>query len=81
MITAKQVLRLASTNPTALTLLAKHVSPDTEVSIAKGIPVQWVEAFYGLPVRIKYRGKRRPGFAGKNTCLKADARTFAIYPR
>lgn len=48
-----------------------------------------VKAHYraqGIAIRIRYRGPRRKGanglisLAGKQDCLKRDARAFAVYP-
>jgi hypothetical protein len=76
----------------AFNVLTSHLSPDTENSIAKGIPMAFLWIVPGinriLPVRVKYRGPRltapgntRDWFACKNSCLKKDATSFAIYPR
>ena len=56
-----------------------------EASLSKGHRIETLEtirAFYktaGIPIRIRYRGPRRDLM--RLTCLKKDARTFAVYPR
>ena len=56
-----------------------------EASLSKGHKIETLEvirAFYrsaGIPIRIRFRGPRRD--AMRLHCLKADARTFAVYPR
>ena len=56
-----------------------------EASLSKGHRIETldsVRALYksaGIPIRIRYRGPRRDPL--RQTCLKQDARTFAVYPR
>ena len=56
-----------------------------EASLSKGHRIETLEtirALYksaGIPIRIRYRGPRRDPM--RQTCLKQDARTFAVYPR
>jgi hypothetical protein len=56
-----------------------------EKSLSKGHPIETLEqvkAMYaglGIKIRVRYRGPRRDAMA--LTCLKKDARTFAVYPR
>jgi hypothetical protein len=84
-VTPKQMLRLYSVRPELVDFLSRYVSPETEQSIAKGIPLDFLSHARRLnevlPIRLKYRGKRRSGWRGKSTCLKQDATSFAIYPR
>ena len=71
-----------------LNLLKLYKSPINENSVAKGIPSTQdnIDAILSLngkafeyQLRIKYRGPRRPGVKGQATCLKRDAKTFAVY--
>lgn len=56
-----------------------------ELSLSKGHPIaelEQVRAQYraqGIKIRVRFRGPRRDRY--KQTCLKRDARTFAVYPR
>ena len=56
-----------------------------ELSLSKGHPIaelEQVRAQYraqGIKIRVRFRGPRRDRH--KQTCLKRDARTFAVYPR
>jgi hypothetical protein len=56
-----------------------------EASLSKGHPIgtlEQVRAQYkaqGIPVRIRFRGPRQDSM--RLTCLKKDAKTFAVYPR
>lgn len=56
-----------------------------ECSLSKGHPIETLEqvrAFYrakGVAIRVRFRGPRRD--AQRLTCLKKDAKTFAVYPR
>lgn len=56
-----------------------------ELSLSKGHPIaelEQVRAQYraqGIKIRVRFRGPRRDRY--KQTCLKQDARTFAVYPR
>jgi hypothetical protein len=92
MTTLKQFIRFAQDNPDLAGYIISMASPDNEASIAKGIPIWGLQYMMELnkyiPIRVKYRGPRRKSprtgttsFQGKSTCLKADALTFAIYPR
>jgi len=73
--------------PNGLATLCLYKSPNTESSIAKGIPAtpEMLHVMKKinkiLPISIKYRGTRRPGLLGKATCLKKDATSFAVYLR
>lgn len=55
-----------------------------EQSLSKGHPIQdleWVKSIYrgqGIKIRIRYRGPRRDPF--RQTTLKRDAVSFAVYP-
>ena len=54
-------------------------------SLSKGHRIETLEAVKalyksaGIPIRIRYRGPRRDLM--RLTCLKRDARSFAVYPR
>jgi hypothetical protein len=56
-----------------------------EASLSKGHPIDTLEqvrALYkarGIAIRVRYRGPRRDLM--RQTCLKRDARTFAVYAR
>ena len=56
-----------------------------EASLSKGHPIETLDqirAHYrslGIAIRVRYRGPRRDWM--RLTCLKQDARTFAVYPR
>lgn len=56
-----------------------------ELSLSKGHPIETLEqvrAHYralGIKIRVRFRGPRRDPMA--QTCLKRDARTFAVYAR
>ncbi len=55
-----------------------------EYSLSKNHPIQdleWVKSIYrgqGIKIRIRYRGPRRDPF--RQTTLKRDAVSFAVYP-
>lgn len=55
------------------------------MSLSKGHPIETLEqvrAAYkaqGLKIRIRFRGPRHDLY--RQTCLKKDARTFAVYSR
>lgn len=84
MINLKHLLTL---DMATLGMLKEYRSPTSETSIAKGIPAthdNFVSAHFlseVMPISVRYRGPRRKSWAGKSVCLKADATTFAIYPR
>jgi hypothetical protein len=69
--------------------LTQYPSPDSEVSIAKDIPMDQldrarrmmriIETLTGRKMRVIYRGPRRDH--GRSWCLRQDARRFAIYFR
>lgn len=56
-----------------------------ECSLSKGHPIETldqVRAFYkakGIAIRVRFRGPRYD--AQRLTCLKKDAKTFAVYLR
>lgn len=64
-----------------------------ERSLSKGHKIETlndVRDFYkshGIKIKIRYRGPRRKApsgrtsYSGQFTCLKKDAKTFAVYPR
>jgi hypothetical protein len=87
MLNDAQIVNLVRNYPKSIGFLNAFRSPDDETSIAKGIPVNAVtlaevaEIRKIIPINVKYRGPRRPGFLGQATCLKKDATTFAIYPK
>ena len=63
--------------------LAQYRSPENESSIWKGIPMMHLDsirdALYTVgQFRVKFRGPRYDHQRG--TCLKANARSFAVYP-
>ena len=67
----------------------QYRSPDSEVSIAKDIPMDQldrarrmmriIENLSGRRMRVIYRGPRRD--LGRSWCLRQDARRFAVYFR
>lgn len=66
-------------------LADRYRSPANEGSVYKGIPIEHrhhpvIEKFLksGL-YRVKYRGPRYDWT--RSTCLKSNAKSFAIYPR
>ena len=64
-------------------LLSKYESPTHEASIWKGIPMAHLDsirdALYTVgQFRVKFRGPRYDHQRG--TCLKVNARSFAVYP-
>jgi hypothetical protein len=73
--------------------LLDFLSPDTETSVYKGIPIEFrndlgVRALMATGrFSVKYRGPRRKtawgltSYAGQSNCLKEDATSFAIYPK
>ena len=72
---------------TILIDLNQYLSPESEVSVYKDIPIDKLDitrkilnhyGFYGK-YRIKYRGPRYDFMAG--TCLKSNAKRFAIYEK
>ena len=64
--------------------ISKYISPKGEASLYKSIPIQYLEQVRtmlkntGLKFRVKFRGPRHD--AQRGTCLKSDARSFAVYP-
>ena len=64
-----------------------YVAPVNESALLKGIPMserdsEWVQDFVSrVNGYVRYRGPRRPGTVGQQTCLKEDATSFAIYRR
>ena len=62
-------------------------SPRREASIAKGVPMHYlplVREYHskrGERIAVRYRGPRRPGQLGQQTCLKEDATSFSVYHR
>lgn len=54
-------------------------------SLSKGHPISTLDAVRadyrarGIKIRVRFRGPRRDLM--RQTCLKQDARTFAVYPR
>jgi hypothetical protein len=55
------------------------------IALSKGHPIETLEsvrAHYraqGVKIRVRYRGPRHDLY--RQTCLKRDARTFAVYAR
>ena len=64
--------------------ISNYISPKGESSLYKGIPIKYLERVKtmlkntGLKFRVKFRGPRYDHQRG--TCLKANARSFAVYP-
>jgi len=56
-----------------------------ECSLSKGHPIETLEqirSFYksqGIAIRVRFRGPRYD--AQRLSCLKKNAKTFAVYPR
>lgn len=77
----------------ALAILNEHVSDGDEHSLAKGIPICYLDsvreatklAYPGRQVRVRFRGPRnhpadkRPSTIRQSVCLKKFATTFAVY--
>lgn len=65
--------------------LKQYKSPESETSLYKGIPIQYlpeVKSLFnslGISVRYLFRGPR--GKENRPSCRFADARTFAVYQR
>jgi hypothetical protein len=64
-------------------LLSKYESPESEVSIWKGIPIAYLDQIRQAlsragQFRVKFRGPRYDHQRG--TCLKENAHSFAVYP-
>jgi hypothetical protein len=64
-------------------LLDRYESPGSEASIWKGIPIAYLDQIRQAlhragQFRVKFRGPRYDHHRG--TCLKANARSFAVYP-
>jgi len=65
-------------------LLGKYISPNSEYSTFKGIPMSLFEKVMRLlPMknrRIKFRGPSKPGYTRPQShTIKAMANTFAVY--
>jgi hypothetical protein len=68
-------------------LLRDYVSPDTECSLFSGIPYtkETLDAVSQVgklvPITVRFRGSRSQPtrVARQSTCLKKDAKTFAVY--
>ena len=66
-------------------LLDPYLNKTFEASTFKGIPIQHYDQVRaiikktGFKFRTKFRGPRHDYF--RATCLKKDAKTFAIYPK
>ena len=64
--------------------IEQYISPKGEASLFKSIPIGYIEQVRtmlkntGLKFRVKFRGPRYDHQRG--TCLKANARAFAVYP-
>ena len=65
----------------------KYLAHPNEQSIAKNIPMKYLDLFYKFskkvkPLRIRYRGKSKPGYRRVSSfCHMAYADSFAIYHR
>ena len=69
--------------------LTDYMSPTTETSFYKGIPIEYLNITrkilksHGYTCKIRYRGPRkndgRNWFNQKSTCLKSNAVTFTVY--
>jgi hypothetical protein len=65
--------------------LKAYFSPDCECSIFKGVPLEQADEFKrlarilnpGCRIRVRYRGPRYDSM--RQTCLKRNARSVAIY--
>lgn len=71
--------------------IANYASPKSDVSLFKGIPIQYLQEAKealkacGYKYRIKYRGPRsgldcRTRDQRQASCLRKFATTFAVYP-
>ena len=68
-------------------LVSAYISPDTESSTVKGVPLDQLAEVKllvklcspGKTINVKYRGPRHDW--QRSTCLKQDARSAAIYVR
>jgi hypothetical protein len=69
-----------------------YMSGDNRQSILHGIPIQYLDeirrlfATDGMKIKVRYRGPRfhnagRSWSSRQSTCLKVDAKTFAVYKR
>jgi hypothetical protein len=62
-----------------------HTAPTHERALIKQVPIQeleMVKTYYrerGVPIRIRYRGKRHDR-GMRLTTLKRDAERFSVYP-
>ena len=70
--------------PNEIKLLEKYISPSSETSAFKGIPINLYDGVTRmLPMkkrRIKFRGKSKPWYKRPQSfCHKFAADTFAIY--
>ena len=70
--------------PNQIKLLEKYISPSSETSAFKGIPINLYDGVTRmLPMkkrRIKFRGKSKPWYKRPQSfCHKFAADTFAIY--
>ena len=70
--------------PNEIKLLEKYISPSSETSAFKGIPINLYDGVTRmLPIkkrRIKFRGKSKPWYKRPQSfCHKFAADTFAIY--
>jgi len=67
-------------------MINDNLSPDREVSLAKGLPIDILHDFkihYKGKYRIRYRGKSdisKRYFREPNHCIQEFAKSFAIYP-
>ena len=65
----------------------QYISHPNESSIAKGIPMKYLNFFKEFskkvkPLKIRYRGKSKPGYRRVSSfCHMAYADSFAIYHR
>ncbi len=65
----------------------KYLSTKYEASVAKGIPMKYLNFFKEFskkvkPLRFRYRGKSKPGYRRVSSfCHMAYADSFAIYHR
>lgn len=69
--------------------LKEYISPKTETSFYKGIPMEYLDITRkimkskGYTCKIRYRGPRkndgRKWFNQKSNCLKSNAVTFTVY--
>ena len=65
--------------------LKQYKSPESETSLYKGIPIQYLpevkSLFNSLGISVRYLFRGRRSRKNKSYCLLSDAQTFAVYQR